>query len=290
MKTNIVAMAVIVFFATLASAGFYLAPQISVLLNSNKPPMACTEEAKLCADGSAVGRTGPNCEFAECPAMLLGFSKASLITVGEKLKFNDGLIVALVEINDSRCKPGVVCVWAGELSVKLSVQGGNTGVESQNINLGALSQKEITINNYRFVLNDTTEALANITVSKTSVTSATPCYVGGCSGEICSDKKDMISPCIYNSTFACYKSASCARQDNGKCGWTQTPQLTACMNNDNDGSEYCAMPCTGMAPDPDFNLACIAQKTNAQCDALKSDKFPYKCDWRRRDYVCPLLP
>lgn len=31
-------------------------------------PVACTEEAKICADGSAVGRTGPNCEFAACPA------------------------------------------------------------------------------------------------------------------------------------------------------------------------------------------------------------------------------
>src|SRR3989344_9274407 len=31
-------------------------------------PVACTEEAKICPDGSAVGRTGPNCEFADCPA------------------------------------------------------------------------------------------------------------------------------------------------------------------------------------------------------------------------------
>lgn len=30
-------------------------------------PQACTDEAKLCPDGSAVGRTGPNCEFANCP-------------------------------------------------------------------------------------------------------------------------------------------------------------------------------------------------------------------------------
>lgn len=28
---------------------------------------ACTKEAKLCPDGSAVGRTGPDCEFAPCP-------------------------------------------------------------------------------------------------------------------------------------------------------------------------------------------------------------------------------
>jgi hypothetical protein len=42
----------------------------------NKPPappeptggVACTKEAKICPDGSSVGRTGPNCEFAECPA------------------------------------------------------------------------------------------------------------------------------------------------------------------------------------------------------------------------------
>ena len=29
---------------------------------------ACTLDAKVCPDGSAVGRTGPNCEFAACPA------------------------------------------------------------------------------------------------------------------------------------------------------------------------------------------------------------------------------
>lgn len=28
--------------------------------------VACTMEAKLCPDGSAVGRSGPNCEFAAC--------------------------------------------------------------------------------------------------------------------------------------------------------------------------------------------------------------------------------
>lgn len=31
------------------------------------PPVACTMEARLCPDGSAVGRTGPNCEFVPCP-------------------------------------------------------------------------------------------------------------------------------------------------------------------------------------------------------------------------------
>lgn len=32
------------------------------------PDVVCTQEAKLCSDGSYVGRTGPNCEFAPCPS------------------------------------------------------------------------------------------------------------------------------------------------------------------------------------------------------------------------------
>ncbi len=31
-------------------------------------PVACTMEAKLCPDGSYVGRTGPKCEFTACPS------------------------------------------------------------------------------------------------------------------------------------------------------------------------------------------------------------------------------
>ncbi len=34
----------------------------------NRNRVACTQEAKLCPDGSSVGRTGPNCAFAPCPA------------------------------------------------------------------------------------------------------------------------------------------------------------------------------------------------------------------------------
>jgi hypothetical protein len=30
-------------------------------------PQGCTMEAMICPDGTAVGRTGPNCAFAPCP-------------------------------------------------------------------------------------------------------------------------------------------------------------------------------------------------------------------------------
>lgn len=42
-------------------------------LNPTPPPagepLACTQEAKQCSDGSYVSRTGPNCEFAACPVV-----------------------------------------------------------------------------------------------------------------------------------------------------------------------------------------------------------------------------
>lgn len=41
---------------------------ISQFIKYSEPePVACTLEARICPDGSYVGRTGPNCEFAECP-------------------------------------------------------------------------------------------------------------------------------------------------------------------------------------------------------------------------------
>jgi hypothetical protein len=37
--------------------------------SSSSAPVACTQEAKLCPDGSYVGRSGPACAFAACPAV-----------------------------------------------------------------------------------------------------------------------------------------------------------------------------------------------------------------------------
>lgn len=53
---------ILVFLVFGSAAGFYIYSKSST--NQQK---ACTMEAKLCPDGSSVGRTGPNCEFAPCP-------------------------------------------------------------------------------------------------------------------------------------------------------------------------------------------------------------------------------
>jgi hypothetical protein len=52
--------------AVLAVAAYVLGAK---LLTPTPKQRACTQEAKICPDGSSVGRTGPNCEFAACPVV-----------------------------------------------------------------------------------------------------------------------------------------------------------------------------------------------------------------------------
>src|SRR3989344_3915220 len=65
----------------------------------------CPQDAKMCPDGSSVGRTGPNCEFAACPDevmpmddgtsvdenLILGISSAT--AVGQYLSAYNGMTV-----------------------------------------------------------------------------------------------------------------------------------------------------------------------------------------------------
>lgn len=44
----------------------------------NGEQIYCTQEAKLCTDGSYVGRSGPECKFAACPGITLTDNDVSL--------------------------------------------------------------------------------------------------------------------------------------------------------------------------------------------------------------------
>ena len=55
------------------------------------------------------------------------------------------------------------------------------------------------------------------------------CFIGGCAAEVCSDRDDVASPCIWREVFACFRTATCERQVDGACGWTQTAELEACL-------------------------------------------------------------
>jgi eight-cysteine-cluster-containing protein len=60
---------------------------------------------------------------------------------------------------------------------------------------------------------------------------APDCHVGGCSGEVCSERDNVASACEWLPQFACYRQARCERQADGQCDWTSTPELRACLES-----------------------------------------------------------
>lgn len=97
--------------------------------NKNISTVACTMEAKLCPDGSAVGRTGPNCEFTACPDVVLAPPPTPVATkgditlgLGQKGKVGDIEITMNSIAQDSRCPVGVQCIWAGEVKANVTLR------------------------------------------------------------------------------------------------------------------------------------------------------------------------
>ena len=86
----------------------------------------CTREAKLCPDGSYVGRSGPNCEFAECPQMSetgtpVPESGTVQARIGEAVRLGGISITPIAVLDDSRCAAEVQCIWAGTVHVRATL-------------------------------------------------------------------------------------------------------------------------------------------------------------------------
>ncbi len=86
--------------------------------NSSAPNQsaACPTDAKICPDGSAVGRVGPNCEFAPCPAVNQTTNTTPPVQPSGPMSQADALAIAQ---NSS-------CASAGEVSV-LGTYNNNSG-------------------------------------------------------------------------------------------------------------------------------------------------------------------
>lgn len=80
---------VILIAAVIVAAGCFIINKQRISKNR-----ACTMEAKICPNGSSVGRTGANCEFAECPnAASTGMANpasVNCINQGGNLAIKDG--------------------------------------------------------------------------------------------------------------------------------------------------------------------------------------------------------
>jgi thiol-disulfide isomerase/thioredoxin len=104
------------------------------------------------------------------------------------------------------------------------------------------------------------------------------CVIGGCSGQLCIEEgDDGVSTCEFREEYACYNTASCERQADGQCGWTQTEELTSCLGNaqgtfmeingcendaDCEGGQTCSVACTQSNCSTDGNCA---QSCRGQC-------------------------
>jgi eight-cysteine-cluster-containing protein len=81
----------------------------------------------------------------------------------------------------------------------------------------------------------TNQILSSFT-DEQNLQSSSECKPGGCSGQVCEDAsaEPIYTTCEYKAEYACYKTATCERQADGKCGWTQTSELTSCLENAKD--------------------------------------------------------
>lgn len=73
--------------------------------------------------------------------------------------------------------------------------------------------------------------LSSMSITSPSPISTNDCQISGCSGEICqnADEEPIITDCLYLEKFACYADARCEKQADDNCGWTQTDELTSCL-------------------------------------------------------------
>ena len=94
-----------------------------------EPPtsVACTKEAKICPDGSAIGRVGEKCEFAACPPGVVTPPPPVVplplptkdATLKQKIHISGVTLTPIKVLEDSRCPLDVQCIQAG--TVRLSV-------------------------------------------------------------------------------------------------------------------------------------------------------------------------
>lgn len=66
-SSNPIVILSIVAIVFISGGLLYIYNPTPIEYGETNPKIACTMEAKLCPDGSSVGRVGPNCEFEKCP-------------------------------------------------------------------------------------------------------------------------------------------------------------------------------------------------------------------------------
>lgn len=84
----------------------------------------CTQDVKLCSDGSYVGRTGLNCEFTACPSEPTSLEAH----IGQEASGLGVSILPTKVLEDSRCPIDVTCIQAGTVRVQARLSNGTSHV------------------------------------------------------------------------------------------------------------------------------------------------------------------
>lgn len=156
----------------------------------------------------------------------------------------DGVTITPLEVlEDSRCAEGVQCAWAGRLLLRANISK-SSGNFTETLELGkpvSTGAEEVTLvsatPNPKQGENIPFEKYGFEFDVKVPPDQANPgiggCFVGGCSGQLCTEEQGAVSTCEWREAYACYQNAKCERQTNGQCGWTSTPELNMCLSNAN---------------------------------------------------------
>lgn len=103
-----------------------------------KPPtfseVACTAEAKMCPDGSSVGRQGPSCEFTACPSTPTEAGWETALNAEQQVSFQYPPTLGLTYVHTVDWPPvalvqdGYSCVETGNIQAS----GGLTEARTTN--------------------------------------------------------------------------------------------------------------------------------------------------------------
>ena len=130
MKKYLIVLLVIVLILIGAGVAYW---KLVKSTSTNPEQVACTEEAKICPDGSAVGRQGPGCEFAECPIAQAVDETADWKTYrnaewGFAIKYPQAFSLEESKVKKGDSFKGAVVVQVRDLSCKLKLGCGGFGV------------------------------------------------------------------------------------------------------------------------------------------------------------------
>jgi hypothetical protein len=150
---NKIVMVVILFIALVGVAGafYFYSGDIEPVPIVPVESVVCTQEAKLCPDGSYVGRTGPKCEFSDCPVPTI--KEGTTAALNQKILNNGVFITPLEVVSDSRCPADVTCIQAGDVTLKVLLAKGTVTKE-----VTLTSSTPVVFENHNITLTSVTPA------------------------------------------------------------------------------------------------------------------------------------